>query len=185
MKLDEKNDFLYLSLQHSQEMINFADSKANIFLTIQSLLITIGVAGTLISNTFTILNSKITIFWGIVYIVILFTFIITSLIGNMYAINVFQPRGPKEKKELRRKGVFYYGHVSQYENSESYKKKIDELSSDDLTLEYCTQIYQLAKIAETKMNIVKKATLWLKINVLLTIFVLIFTIIIHVIWGGA
>jgi hypothetical protein len=165
-------------------MINFADSKANIFITIQSLLITIGIAGTLISDTFNLLQSHLKSFWAILYLILLFAFIITSLVGNIFAIIVFKPRGPEEEEEQERKGLFYYEHVAAFENSADYTEKAKGIELEDIFNEFCCQNYQLAKIAKIKMDYVEKAAIWLYINIIGTIVVLSYTVILHVAWGG-
>ena len=165
-------------------MINFADSKANIFITIQSLLITIGIAGTLISDTFNLLKSHLSSFWAVLYLILLFAFITTSLVGNIFAIIVFRPRGPEEEEEQERQGLFYYEHVAAFENSADYIEKAKIIELEDVFKEFTIQNYQLAKIAKTKMDYVKRAAIWLYVNIIGTIVVLSYTVILHISWGG-
>ena len=57
MNLEKKNEILSKAYTDSQNMISLADSKANISLTIQGLLITIALGFSLLSNIFVKIES--------------------------------------------------------------------------------------------------------------------------------
>ena len=56
MDIEKKNEILSKAYTDSQAMISLADSKANISLTIQSLLITLALGFSLLSNIFEKIN---------------------------------------------------------------------------------------------------------------------------------
>ena len=178
----EKNEILNFAFNNNQNIILLADSKANIFITIQGLLVTIGIAGALISDTFQKLRELVHPVYSVFYVILLIFYTIFSLIGMITAICVFSPRGPKEKKEQKREGIFYYGHINQLKNSGEYIKKVKNIDEEQLFDEFCRQIFQLAKIAYEKMEFVKKGVIFLYINISLTICLLIMTIILHLVW---
>ena len=97
---------------------------------------------------------------------------------------MFRPRGPEEKEEQERKGLFYYEHVAAFKSSADYIEKAKIIELEVVFKEFSIQNYQLAKIAKTKMDYVKSAAIWLYINIIGTIVVLSYTVILHVAWGG-
>ncbi|WP_457556455.1 Pycsar system effector family protein [Candidatus Harpocratesius sp.] len=184
MKIKDKNDFLNLAFQNNQEMINFADSKASTALTIQSIIISAGMAGALLSDTFQILKDPIQVnspglFW--VYIICLGLFLISSIAGIILSISVIYPRESQEEGEISREGTFYFGHIASYKDSDEYISKIDALDERQLSEEYCRQIYQISKIAQKKMKILSTLFIILIGNLSYMIFILIFTLILHLI----
>lgn len=184
MKIKDKNEYLNLVYQNNQDMIKFADSKASTALTIQSILISAGMAGTILSNTFQILNTTIkenflTVFW--IYIITLIIFLLTTIAGVIISIIIIYPRIPKEKEEIAREGTFYFGHIAKYKESGKYITKIESLSNENLSEEFCKQIFQLATIADKKMKILSRLFPILIGNLGYAIIVLIFTIILHLI----
>ena len=178
MNLSDKNDFLQAAFENSQNMIQFADSKAGIALTVQSLLVTLGIAGSIISETFQKIGEisliDINVFY--IYLSTLILFIIFSLMGVLLSIFVFKPRNSKEPTEKQRQGIFFFGHIVKFRNSDEYYNKVKKLTEGELIEEFCHQIYQIAHIANKKMRIVNISFYFLLINIILTIIFLVMTI---------
>jgi hypothetical protein len=175
LNIEKKNEILSKAYKDSQSMISLADSKANISLTIQSLLITLALGFSLLSNTFERINLLILSNYPFVvfYIIVLIVLIGLSVSGIITTIFVFKPRESKEASERERRGHFYFGHVSKYASSNEYYSKIKELSEDDLLEEYSRQIYQLSLIAKDKFKFVRFSIYFLIGNLGFTLFFLI------------
>ena len=181
MDIEKKNEILSKAYTDSQAMISLADSKANISLTIQSLLITLTLGFSLLSNIFEkvgflIENKNPVVYF---YIIIMIIFVGLSVIGIITTILVFKPREAEEQVEREREGFFYFGHVSNYKSSEEYYSRIKELDEKQLMEEYSKQIYQLSFIAKKKFKFVNWSILFLIINMGFTVFFLILSSLIN------
>ncbi len=175
MDIEKKNEILSKAYTDSQAMISLADSKANISLTIQSLLITLALGFSLLSNIFGKINILIEnnnpfVF---LYIITMIVLIGLSIAGIITTILVFKPRESEEESERNREGYFYFGHVSKYKSSDEYYSKIQTLSHEELMEEYSRQIYQLSLIAKEKFKFVSYSIYFLIVNLSLTMFFLI------------
>ena len=177
--VQEKKEFLNQAFEHNFNHITLADSKAAIFVTIQSLLITIGIASLLVSDTLVKLKENTHPCLATLYILSLLFYIGTSLTGIFVAINIFRPRGPSGDGQNERTGFLYFGHISNYQSSAEYHKAVIDVDEDTILEELCDQTYQIAKIADKKMKYVKKSIKFLYINVAFTIAMLFYTVFIH------
>lgn len=175
MEIKKKIEILSKAYSDSQNMISLADSKANISLTIQSLILTIGLGFSLLSNSFQKLKilSESNIAFVIFYFIIVVFFIGFSAIGIILTILIFKPREAIEISEKERKGLFYFKHVLEYNSSEGYYSKIKELNEENLMEEYSRQIFQLSYIANEKFKFVNYSIIFLVINIILAILFLI------------
>ena len=110
MNIEKKNEILSKAYTDSQAMISLADSKANISLTIQSLLITLTLGFSLLSNIFEkiglLIENENSL--GYFYIIIMVFFVGLSITGIITTIFVFKPREAEEQSERNRKGFFYF-----------------------------------------------------------------------------
>ncbi|MFW9878764.1 MAG: Pycsar system effector family protein [Candidatus Thorarchaeota archaeon] len=182
MNIEKKNEILSKAYKDSQTMISLADSKANISLTIQSLLITLALGFSLLSNIFEKINFLIenNYLFAVFYLVVMIILIGLSIAGIITTILVFKPRESKEASEKKREGYFYFGHVSKYNSSDDYFTKIQKLNEEDLLEEYSRQIYQLSLIAEDKFKYLKFSIYFLIINMGFTILFLILSSIVSI-----
>lgn len=175
MNIEKKTEILSKAYTDSQNIISLADSKANISLTIHSLLITIGLGFSLLSNSFekiyTLIESNNP--FAYFYIAITIIFVIFSISGIIATILVFKPREAVEESEKDRKGLFYFGHILKYSSSNEYYSEIKKINEEKLMEEYSKQIYQLSCIAKEKFKFVNYSIYFLIINMGLTIFFLI------------
>lgn len=175
MDNEKKNEILSKAYTDSQDMIRLADSKANISLTIQTLLITIGLGASLLSNTFEnvklLFETNVTLFY--LYISFALVFIIMSILGILITIFVYFPRESQEESEQQRRGYFYFTHVLKFKNSDEYLAEVKKIDEEALIEEYARQIYQLSLIAKKKMDYVKKSIWLLIFNICYTVFFLI------------
>lgn len=125
MDIKSKNEVLSKAYSDSQGMIALADSKANISLTIHSLLITIGLGLSLLSDVFEKAGLLLEENQGFIIFYIGITIILISslILGIICTIFVFKPREAKEKSERERLGLFYFKHVLKYKDSNDYYYK--------------------------------------------------------------
>ena len=175
MDISKKLEIISKAYFSSQDIIRLADSKANISLSIQSLLIGIGLSVSILSDAFNklpdllIYNSVLFYF----YLSITLCFILTSLCGILLTIQTYKSRGPKEESEKKREGLLYFDHIIQFKNSIEYFNKVSESAEGDLLKDYALQIYQLSHIAHQKMKFIKYSGQFLILNLILTIIVLV------------
>lgn len=174
METEKKNDILSKAFSDTQGLISLADSKANISLTVHSILITMTLGVALISGIFEKVNNLILKgnIYGILFVIILIIFIFSSIAGIISTILVFKPRVAQEEGEENRKGFLYFGQILQYKDSNEYLNAIKGLDDAKLTEEYAKQIYQVSKIAKKKFFYVKISILFLLINIIFTVIFL-------------
>jgi len=169
-----KEQAILKAYDNSQSMILLADSKANLSITIQSLLITIGLGSSLLANIFGKLweNSKV-IFWFYFSLILLFT--ITSMIGIVFSILVYKARFPSEENEKQRKGFLYHEHVAEHDTSDEYFKEVIKKNKEEILEDFARQTYSVATIATKKMLFVNTSIIFLMVNIFFTIFLLVFS----------
>lgn len=168
-----KIEFIIEAYKNTQNMISFADAKANTSLSIQSLLISIGLGTSLLSNTFDnvqqINNENIYyLFYTIVIILIM-----ASIIGILLSICVYKSRTPLDKNEQNREGLLYFGHIAQFPSFEEFSSKINNVDDAGILNEFSHQVYHLSHIAKKKMEFVNISIYFLILNLCLTIFLII------------
>lgn len=180
--MKKKIDILSNVYWDAQRMITIADNKANISLTIQSLLITIGLGISILSNVFDDLQSLISINLPFVYFyfIILIIFIITSIAGIVSTIYVYKPREQTDDIRTPKKGLLYFGDVSKYNSCDDYYSEISIMSEDDLLKEYTRQIFDLSGVLKNKFKCVNYSIYFLILNTGITIFFLVLSGIVHI-----
>ncbi len=172
-KSDEfKEQSILIAYENSQNMIALADSKANLSITIQSLLITIGLGSSLLANVFAKLwNFNKTLFW--LYFVFTLTFTITSLTGVIFSVIVYRARFPKDEIEKNRKGFLYHDHIAKHDNSDEFFREFKERKKIDILEDFTKQTYSVAKIAQEKMKYVNYSVGFLFLNILFAVILLV------------
>lgn len=101
-----KENVVIKAYDNAQEMIKFADSKANLSITIQSILVTIGLGTSLITDSFNKLwTFNRYLFWS--YFTFVLVFVIISMFGIIFSILVYKARFSPEKGEESRQGTLY------------------------------------------------------------------------------
>ena len=171
----DKTELLTKVFDNQQILISNADGKANIALSIQTFITTTVLGAAIIVDTF----SKVAHFScciKLTYYFLFAAFLISSIIGLTLCIYVFRPRPPQEEKEVKRKGITYFGHIKKFKNSNEYLDEINDTKSKDVINEFAFQNYTLAFILDHKMKFVKSSTTFLFINILLGIVLLIFSL---------
>jgi hypothetical protein len=171
----DKIDLLTKVFDNQQTLISYTDTKSNIALGVQTFLTTSVLGTSMIVDTFSSVSNQNWIITSSYYTLFI-TFLVTSVLGLTFCILVFKPRLPQEKKELKRKGITYFGHIVKYKNSVEYLEAIDEIKTEDIVKEFSLQNYNLSIILERKMKYVKLSTTLLLINILLGITLLIFAL---------
>ena len=176
--MNSENDRIELltNVYNSQQtLISNADGKANIALSIQTFISSTVLGATIIAGTFN-RTENFTIILQFVFYILFTSFIISSIIGLALCINVFKPRPPQEDKELKRKGITYFGHIKKFKNSKEYLEEINDTKPSDVIREFAFQNYSLALILAHKMKFVKHSATFLFLNILLGIFLLLFSL---------
>ena len=173
LKDDEfKENAILKAFDNSQNMITIADSKANLSITIQSLIITIGLGSSLLANIFGKLwdfNRKF--FW--LYFVFILIFTLTSMLGVIFSILVYKARFPKDKAERIRKGFLYHEHIAEHQDSDEYYSKVIGNKKEDILEDFAKQTYSVALIASRKMKFVNYSIWFLMANIFLAIILLV------------
>lgn len=163
----DKEKAIIKAYDNTQEMIKFADSKANLSILVQSLLVTIGLGTTLISDSFGALWSyNRTYFWF--YFIFVLLFVVSSMIGIIFSIWVFKARFSPEDKEEERDGIIYHRHIANYKDSITFMLKFESVSEKEIQEDYLIQTYNVALIAEEKMKLVNTSIWFLYGNIALT-----------------
>lgn len=172
MDIEKKNNFILQTFLNNQNMISLADTKANISISIQSFLISIGLGTSLLTNTFTNIQ-KLDYFLIFLFYWIVISFIISSIIGIIISIRVYEARSPSEKTERYRTGLFYFGHITEFTNSQDYFLRVNNLNEVEILKDLTKQVYHLSFIVKKKMEYVNKSVYFLIFNLLLTISLII------------
>lgn len=157
------------------DMISLADSKANMSISIQSLLITIGLGSSLLADTFEKLqeldNSKI----PCIFYLLVGVLIISSCLGIILAVHVYKARTHLKNTNKKRKSLLYFGHIVQFPSLDDYRSKIRNIDEKGILNEYIRQVYILSDIANEKMKYVNKSSYFLIFNLILTIILITFS----------
>lgn len=176
LDIEKKIEFVSQAYRNTQDMISFADTKANISLSIQSLLISIGLGTSILANTFEHVqkldNNNISC---VFFYFIVVAFIISSIVGVILSIFVYKARPPLDKTEQKRKGLLYFGHIAQFTTFKDYFSEVDSIDEDGMLEEFTQQVYQLSLIANKKMKYVNMSIYFLVTNLFLTIIVITFS----------
>ncbi|WP_424359849.1 Pycsar system effector family protein [Methanocella sp. MCL-LM] len=182
MDIKEKIEFAKLTFQNVQDMISFADGKANITLTLQTVFLGIGLGASLLTDkTESLKNFDNAIV--ITYFILTILFIATSLIGIILSINVYRARPPVVYSEFNRLGLIYFGHIVKFVKPDDYFIKINSMDDEVALKELTQQVYTLSYIAQMKMDFVNKAIFLLIINVLLVSILILISGYINIIIG--
>ena len=175
LDIEKKIEFVSLAYRNTQDMISFADTKANISLSIQSLLISIGLGTSILANTFELVQKLNNTNISNVFYFIVIVFIISSIVGVVLSIFVYKARSPLDKTEQKRKGLLYFGHIAQFTTFKDYFSEVDSIDEDGMLEEFTRQVYQLSLIANKKMKYVNMSIYFLITNLFLTIIVITFS----------
>ena len=172
---DTKIGVMKYILSHIQDQIRFADSKANISLSIQSLLISIGLGTSILANTFEHVQKLDNNYIICFFYFIVGTFIISYIVGVILSIFVYKARPPLDKTEQKRKGLLYFGHIAQFTTFEDFFSEVDCIDENRILEEFTRQVYQLSLIANKKMKYVNMSIYFLISNLFLTTIVIMFS----------
>lgn len=171
--VEKKIDFILQVYKTIQNLISFADTKANISLSIQSLLITIGLGSSLLANTFEYVQKLDDDNLSRVFYLIIVVFIISSIVGIILSMLVYKARSPLEKTEQKREGLLYFGHIAQFPKFDDYYSKVNSIDDDGILRDLAQQAYHLSLITNKKMKYVNISLYFLVFNVCLTITLII------------
>lgn len=141
-KNTKKFEYIKTSFYHNQGLIELADTKANIILGINTILIPL-IFGVTIVNIINLTEKKL-----LAQSYILNTFFVISLpflfLSFIFSILVIKARLSEEMENF----IFFKNIVKI--DFKTYKKKIDSMNDDEIIEDYLKEIYTLAKINDIK-----------------------------------
>jgi len=179
---NKKIEFVSNTYKMIQNIIVLADNKAKISLSIQSLLVSIGLSTSILSKAFEKIENiddpcLCWLFYGTVIFLIFF-----SLLGIILTIFAYKARGEKilEKAE----GLLYFGDIIKLPTAKEYYAKISEIDENTLLKEYAHQIYAISKIADVKMKYINLSIYLLLVNLFLTITLILLSGYLQIVVGG-
>lgn len=172
MDIEKKIEFISEAYRTNQSMISFADTKANISLSVQSLLISIGLGTSILSNAFEHVQ-KLNNNLSYVFYFIVVVLIISSIIGIILSMHVCKARPPIEEAEQKRKGLLYFEHIIKFPTSTNYFDEINNIDENGILREFTQQVYNLSHIVKEKMKYVNLSINFLMFNLFLTIILMI------------
>lgn len=177
IRLDnEKIEFVSNVYNVIQDMISLADNKANILLSIQSLLVSIGLGTSILSKTFESVKDIDNIVLYRFFYIIVISLTISSIMGIALTLFVFRARSNSKDSKKKSKGLLYFGHIANLQNPDDYYNKINNISESEILKEYSYQIYNVSKIANKKMKYLNRSIYFLILNLILTIILLLLNI---------
>ena len=156
-----KNDYLLISFNNVQSLIQFADQKVASILLVDTITIGIFISQ---ASAFRISLSSITLI-GIIAFVAGFVFIFSNLIALYKGIiNVLKPRFAKYYKP-EEISLFYFGHIANSEKKE-VQKKANNISKKEMREELSAQLYEVSKILNKKNNEVSQICICLYVSII-------------------
>ncbi|MHA1398156.1 MAG: hypothetical protein ACTSSF_10745, partial [Candidatus Heimdallarchaeaceae archaeon] len=166
--------------------ISLADTKAWITLSIQTLLISMGMGSSILNNSVNfMLSSNFLLMVKIFYIVMLVLFISSTFSGLFVSILVYvaRPFNRYLKKEKSRKkeeiseepDLLYFG-IRSFSNLANYSEVITSLDEENIKNEYLKCNFRLSRIADSKLKYVNLSIILLLPSIIFTIVFIIFSI---------
>ncbi|MGC9781223.1 MAG: hypothetical protein HZR80_18420 [Candidatus Heimdallarchaeota archaeon] len=153
-----------------------ADSKANITISIQSLVFSLGLGTALITDTVSKVSGMLNKY-RILFLIFVGLYVATTLIGIIFSIVIYKDRIPSQKKNLfgkmkqdsnENRSRLYYRNIESYDSAESYIKDLKSLEEDDIFSDYAKQTYNISNAVVQKMKWVNRSIIMLIINLVLS-----------------
>ena len=200
-KIDSvKIDFVKEAFHNVKEFVTFADSKANITLVIQGILVSVVFGTSLLSDTFQDINNSenaiyMGVFYGLIGAVTLLTIsgiIISAIIyrarlkplklkndnitGLLYFRQILKLIKPKEKKpeEVKPEEVKPEEEEEEEKDHAKYADEIKALDKETFIQEFSHQIVALSIIANKKFKLINAAICLMIINLFFSVGLWIF-----------
>ena len=177
-KLEEKEEMIqrinFVTLTHEsiKQEISRADTKANISITVLSLLLTIGVSITLLSSLYEKIVSSTKYQFLIAFYILLGLYCFSTLAGIFTSISVYRARlnHPKKDGEDHYNFMFFRG-INKIRTSEEYLANLSILSIEQILEQIAYQVHALAQITTKKMKRVNM-TVYILLSTIILVFVL-------------
>jgi hypothetical protein len=167
---EKKIEFLQSSFANLQNLVSLADTKANISMTLQTFFLGVLLGSSIISGIFNKALHVLTPL-AILFQVLFFAFLISSMAGLIFCLIVIKARFPFEKKEQNRQGLFYFNHIAKFSNSKVYYQKISQLTEPEWFEELGKQVYNVSFIVSQKMKYLNGTLIFLIINIFLSMII--------------
>lgn len=151
---DDIENFKY-SFDNVQRLAEFADSKANILLAINSLVITILVT-IIVTNDLKLLISNSDNFIGIIGWIIILMSLLLMLKSSIDVISVINPRDA-DKEENKEKSVFYYKTIAEFDSLDLYIEECSKLDDARIVKSIAHQAYEVSDIVDKKMKLIQSS----------------------------
>ena len=137
------------SLENVQSLIQFADSKANTLLTIHALLITLLSAALFFEDV----QTPISVIWDQLTLLLILSLL---LISASFSISVLIPREASDQDSL-----LYYKKIASFEDHHKFFKEYAIKLDHEIAQGIASQVYEVSKIVETKMQHIKYSMIFL------------------------
>ncbi len=156
LNLEKKEKFLKTIFNHNQQLINLADSKSNIILRLIAFLIPL-IFGL---NTYSTIG--LTSKSAVIYLLNISA--ILSILGLGISF-LFSVQAIKARLESSDKGNLLFFKNINMKTNKQFEKIINEVTEEEMFSQYCTEIKDIANIAEIKYKNHKKSILFLGLGI--------------------
>ena len=186
MNIGNRISLLKFNLKNIREYISLADSKANITLTLLSLIIGIGLGASLISDIFEkgiqlIIKNLWFLFILIPFYLVMILYLLFSFLGINSVISVYRARLElKENKDIKTTGDIYFKHITDYSSPDKYYNGILEKTEENYEKDLANQVYLVSHILNEKMKKVNESIKFLKLSLILFISLLLLSALIGI-----
>ena len=174
MENQKKLDFILEAYHTNQDMIQRADSKASLSISIQTFLLGVGIGISVLDNIFgKAEDAQLSI--AVLFFITLGIFILSSVGGIISSLQVYRARPPMNDPEAKRSGLLFFGHIVRFPSHEDYLKRVSNIDGETMFQEFSHQTYTLSQIAHVKMKHVNLSIKFIIINIGLAILLLLLT----------
>lgn len=153
--------------ENVQNMISFADTKANMTLSIQGLLVGIALGTSVLAKAFEKVQSHYNSNVATVFYLLVVGFAVSSICGIILSILVYRARLTPGHSGQQETGLLFFGHVVQFPTFDEYLSEIGNIDENRTLKEITEQVYELSHIAEKKMVYVNTSICFLVFNICL------------------
>lgn len=151
-------ELLKFNLENIREYIAIADVKANITLTLLSLIVGIGLGASLISDTFEkgiqlIITNLWFLFIIVPFYILMIVYLLLSILGINSVISVYRARLELKEVDVQQNiGDIYFKHISEHPSSEEYYEGISTKTEENYEKDLAHQVFSVSHTIGFLMN---------------------------------
>ena len=182
---EKRIELLKFNLENIREYIIIADSKANITLTLLSLIVGIGLGASLISDTFEkgiqlIISNLWFLLIIIPFYILMILYLLLSILGINSVIGVYKARLEPKDEEKKKISDIYFKHISAKSSSKEYHNGILAKTEENYEEDLAEQVYSVSCILNEKMTKVNESITYLRNSFILFIILLLLSAVIGI-----